>query len=241
MFKNKRKLYIISAIIFTLVLASSYTFFENRELKHDLKKEKQQSQMLEAGNDFKQMVTFYKQKYQDGKPNISGYKMMMESRKLAKQFAKESDGRFKEEWGRFLVRESIKKDIDPYIVYELLRIETGNQFDPKAVGPQTKYGRAYGMAQFMENTAPWISEMAGLEYKSKEQLFDPYYSIQLAIVYLDYLDAKYDDWDKALTAYHRGIYGMEKYLQEKGHANSWYAEEIQQKAKEQELIAVTDR
>ncbi|WP_221565605.1 lytic transglycosylase domain-containing protein [Alkalihalobacillus sp. TS-13] len=239
MFKNKR-FFSISAVILSLILAISYTLIQNNELKRDLKKEKQQSQMLEAEKDYKQMISFYKQKSQGGKPKASGYEMMVESKKLAKQFTKESDGRFKEEWGHFLVRESMKKGIDPYIVYELLRVETGNQFDPKAVGPETKYGRAYGMAQFMENTAPWISKMAGLEYKNKEQLFDPLYSIQLAIVYLDYLYSKYDNWDKALTAYHRGIYGMEKYIQEKGHAKSWYAEEIQQKAKEQELLAVTN-
>ncbi len=236
--KNKKYLYMLTGTILSLIAAFSYTLFQNHELKEDLEKEKAETLMLESEKDYQQMVSFYKQKGKEDKPQKSGYVIRKKAEKLSKQFKKESDGRFKEEWGKFLVREALRNDVDPYIVYELLRVETGNKFDPTLVGPETKYGRAYGMAQFMENTAPWIAEMAGMKYESKEQLFDPYYAIQLSIVYLDYLHAKYDDWDKALTAYHRGIYGLEKYIQKEGHAKSWYAKEIQEKAEEQELIAV---
>jgi soluble lytic murein transglycosylase-like protein len=236
--RNKKYFYTIIGAVLSILVAFSYTLIQNYELKQKLDKEKEQTLMLESEKDYQQMVSFYKQRSQGNKPQASGYVIRKKAKKLAKQFEKESEGRFKEEWGRFLVRESLRNDVDPYIVYELLRVETGNKFEPTLVGPETKYGRAYGMAQFMENTAPWIAEMAGMKYESKEQLFDPYYAIQLSVVYLDYLHAKYNDWNKALTAYHRGIYGLEKYIQKEGHAKSWYAKEIQEKAEEQELIAV---
>ncbi|MCF6137938.1 lytic transglycosylase domain-containing protein [Pseudalkalibacillus berkeleyi] len=239
--RNKKHLYILFGAFMSLIMALSYTFLQNHTLKQKLEKKKEQTLLLESEKDYQQMVSFYKKERQSKKPQASGFVVRKEAQKLAKQFHKHSDGRFKEEWGQFLVTESLRNDVDPYIVYELLRVETGNKFDPTLVGPKTKYGRAYGMAQFMENTAPWIAEMAGMEYESKEQLFNPYYAIQLSIVYLDYLHAKYDDWDKALTAYHRGMYGLEKYIQKEGHAESWYAKEIQQKAEKQELIAVGDK
>lgn len=237
----KKIVYLLSTFGLILFIAFSYTLVKNHQLKQQLSDQKEENLMLESEKDYQQMIAFYKQRSQGNKPQASGYVLRKEARKLAKQFEKQSEGRFKEEWGRFLVQESLRKDVDPYIVYELLRVETGNKFDPTLVGPETKYGRAYGMAQFMENTAPWIAKMAGMKYEGKEQLFDPYYAIQLSIVYLDYLHAKYDDWDKALTAYHRGMYGLEQYIQKEGHAKSWYAKEIQEKAEKQELIAVKDK
>lgn len=151
------------------------------------------------------------------------------SKEAANAMYNDSDGAFKEEWGLFLASEAANRDIDPFLVYELLRVETGGEFDPEMTGPQTSYGHAYGLAQFMTNTAPWIAEMASVEY-DEDLLFDPYYSMLLSVEYLDFLHDRYDDWDYALTAYHRGIYGMENYVSRNGHANSWYAEEIQEMA-----------
>lgn len=141
----------------------------------------------------------------------------------------DSDGHFKRDWAVLLGLEADKHGIDPLIVYELLKIESGETFDPDAVGPETRYGQAYGLAQFMENTGPWIAEKAGMDYE-KEKLFDPHYAIQLSVTYLSYLYDKYEDWDHALTAYHRGMTGLEKYIDENGDAASWYAVEIQENA-----------
>ncbi|MFA9559352.1 transglycosylase SLT domain-containing protein [Evansella sp. AB-rgal1] len=154
---------------------------------------------------------------------------------FSKVFSEDSDGRFQENWGRFLTIEAKRKGIDPFLVYELLKVETGGTFDPYLVGPQTVYGQAYGLAQFMENTGPWIAGMADLEY-DLQFLFDPYFSIQLCIVYLDFLYKLYEDWNHALTAYHRGIYGLEEYIEENGNAESWYALEIISNAKGHELV-----
>ncbi|MBU9713653.1 lytic transglycosylase domain-containing protein [Bacillus tamaricis] len=167
----------------------------------------------------------------------AGFLSWSEANELAEYLYEDSNGRFEKDWGRFLALESIKKDMDPFLVYELLRVETGGTFSPTAVGPQTRYGRAYGIAQFMRNTSPWIAEMAGLPY-NHDMLFDPLYSIELAITYLDFLYKQYGDWDHALTAYHRGIGGLQNYIARNGHAKSWYAVEIQENAKESQLVAV---
>ncbi|MCP3025662.1 lytic transglycosylase domain-containing protein [Halobacillus sp. A5] len=157
----------------------------------------------------------------------------------AEAFHKDSDEEFKKPWALFMVKQSEKYEVDPVVVYELLKVETGDTFNPKLVGPETKYGKAYGIGQFMKNTAPWIADMAGLRYE-EELLFDPYYSMQLAVVYLDYLYNKYNNWDEALTAYHRGVGGLKKYKEENGDAESWYAVEIQSKADSHETIAAAN-
>src|SRR5699024_9969196 len=145
--------------------------------------------------------------------------------KTADELVEDSNGQFKKTWAMYLVNESYHFDIDPQIPYELLKIETGGTFDPSLIGPKTKYGHAYGLGQFMKNTAPWIADMSNMTYDD-ELLFDPYYSIHLTHVYLDYLNTQYDNWDKTLTAYHRGIAGLEKFIKQNGHAKSNYATKI---------------
>lgn len=174
----------------------------------------------------------------DGLENINGYTDWKQIDRLAKYFYDDSNEKFKKEWGLFLVNEALRYEIDPYIVYELLKVETGGTFNPELIGPETKYGHAYGLAQFMKNTAPWIANMAGIPYK-EELLFDPYYSIQLSIVYLDFLYDRYGNWNKALTAYHRGMGGLQQYIRKNGHAKSWYAKKILSNSEEQKtLIAI---
>ncbi len=154
----------------------------------------------------------------------------------AEQLVKDSDGNFQRSWALYLVKEAEKYEIDPFLVYELLKVETGHTFDPNLVGPETKYGHAYGMAQFMKNTAPWIADMVDLPYE-EQLLYDPYYSMKLSLVYLDFLHHEYENWDEALTAYHRGMAGLEQYKLKNGHANSVYAETIQENAEKHQSVA----
>ncbi|PRO65152.1 lytic transglycosylase [Alkalicoccus urumqiensis] len=165
---------------------------------------------------------------------VKGHADWEQAGMFAAHVYEDSEGAFEKDWGLLLALEAEKQNIDPFVVYELLRVETGDTFDPELVGPETQYGHAYGMAQFMENTGPWIAEMAGLPYE-KELLFDPQYAIQLSVTYLSYLHDRYEgNWDEALTAYHRGMSGMKQYVQENGDAASWYAVEIQEKAEAME-------
>ncbi|OEH93725.1 lytic transglycosylase domain-containing protein [Bacillus solimangrovi] len=202
--------------------------------------EKDISDLEEKTITYRDAIKQTKSEENERNQGIATYKEWEEAEQLADHFVEKSDGKFKEEWALFMINEAKKENVDPSIVYELLAVETGERFDPTLQGPDTVYGRAYGLAQFMKNTAPWIADMAGLEYED-ELLFNPYYSIQLSITYLNFLHERYDgDWDQALTAYNRGIYGLEEYIEENGHAQSGYAKKIQNNAKENELIAFNE-
>jgi soluble lytic murein transglycosylase-like protein len=131
---------------------------------------------------------------------------------------------------RHLIEEANRLNIPEEILIKLLKIESN--FDSELVGPATKYGHAYGLAQFMKNTAPWISNMANIEYEFNK-LFDPYYSITLAATYLHYLQygdgekhMGYHDWHTSLTAYNRGMGGLRKYEQKYHTTVSTYSETI---------------
>jgi soluble lytic murein transglycosylase-like protein len=205
---------------------------ENQQLENKNEKMEKEIERLASTNN-------YLKEQSPKEVEKNGYHTWPKVEKQANRLVKESDGKFKKSWAMYLVREAERYEINPYLVYELLKVETGGTFDPELVGPETEYGRAYGMSQFMKNTAPWIADMADLPYED-ELLFDPYYSMQLSLVYLDFLKNKYNDWDEALTAYHRGMGGLKEYKRENGHAESWYAVEIQEKAKNHKTVAIAN-
>ncbi|MCD8511683.1 MAG: transglycosylase SLT domain-containing protein [Bacillus sp. (in: Bacteria)] len=215
---------------------------ENKTLQQQMNEliiiREQEKEQFKEAIEMERLVTFVESKPED--EEVPGLVLWENANEIADYFYEDSDGRFDRDWGLFLAMEAMQKEIDPFIVYELLRVETGGQFDPEVVGPQTRYGHAYGLAQFMHNTSPWIAEMANLPEYDHDMLFDPLYSIQLAVTYLDFLYSQYGDWDHALTAYHRGIYGMQRYKAENGHARSWYAAEIQEKAQGNRNLVATN-
>lgn len=212
-------------------MLTGYFAYSNHILAQDVSKKEQEVNRLVVEKDELEI---------ESRTTLSGsseasYTKWLDSTELADQLYKDSDGKFKKEWGMFLGELTQEKGMDPYIVYELLKVETGGNFDPKAEGPETRFGVAYGMGQFMTNTAPWIADRANLEYK-KELLFEPLYSIQLSVEYLDYLYSEYEDWDYALTAYNRGMTGLEKYIEKNGDAKSEYAVRIQHGVRQHDSI-----
>lgn len=227
------KVSIITVVLLFFITVTITLGFNNIDLQGQI--EALEVEMDELEESFQtEALKVYVEELPEGE-ETPGYEAWKQAELLSEHFYDDSDGNFKKDWGRFLAIEAEAKGIDPMLVYELLRVETGGTFDPKTVGPETIYGHAYGLAQFMENTAPWIAEMEGLNYR-EDKLFDPYFSMQLAVTYLDFLYSQYGDWDYALTAYHRGIYGMQQFVEDNGHAKSWYAVEIQESAAENDLL-----
>ncbi|HEU5138778.1 MAG TPA: transglycosylase SLT domain-containing protein [Bacillales bacterium] len=229
MFTFIAKNWLSCALVMIIAMVTTewiYAEKDNRQLKAQLQEQKDHKARIAA---MKDMVKAYSKQERNLTSTENGYEAWMTTEQIASRFYKKSDHQFKKEWGLFLATESRKRGVDPDIVFELLKVETGGTFDPELVGPKTKYGRAYGMAQFMTNTAPWIAKMADMPYE-KNKLFDPYYSIELSITYLDFLYEEYGNWNKALTAYNRGIYGMKSYVREHGDSRSSYAVTIRQRA-----------
>ncbi|GAF24592.1 hypothetical protein JCM19047_4510 [Bacillus sp. JCM 19047] len=118
-------------------------------------------------------TAFFKNDGLDASFNVEGNgDTWKKAKQVSEALYQDSDGHFEQSWGLYLGLVADQKDVDPFLVYELLKVESGATFDEHAIGPETKYGHAYGMAQFMTNTAPWIADMAELEYK-KDYLFNP--------------------------------------------------------------------
>ncbi|MBM7569646.1 transglycosylase SLT domain-containing protein [Aquibacillus albus] len=226
-------------IIVVIVVGGMYVLSIDKSYKEQLSELKQENQGLKQENNRLKAEKKYLQTLQVNDDGENGYYTWPNLVEKAEGLVEASEGNFKKSWALYLIKESQKFDIDPYIVFELLKVETGGTFNPELVGPETKYGHAYGIAQFMKNTAPWIADMAGLPYKD-ELLFDPYYSMQLSIVYLDFLYHQYENWDETLTAYHRGIQGLKTYKKNNGHAKSDYAVTIQTNAKAHPTIAMAN-
>ncbi|ADU31040.1 lytic transglycosylase domain-containing protein [Evansella cellulosilytica] len=205
---------------------------EDLNRKRDTEKEK-----FEEALQLERIIAYVESEEGSEYDDVAHYISWEMANEFADYFYEDSGGLFKKDWGKFLALAASEKDIDPLIIYELLRVETGGTFNPETIGPQTRYGRAHGLAQFMKNTSPWIADMANLPY-NHDMLYDPLYSIELAVTYLDFLYSQYGDWDHALTAYHRGIGGMQNYIERNGHARSWYAVEIQEAAAESKAVAM---
>lgn len=219
-----------------LVLSVVGSLVVNFNQHSELASLEEKNRLLAAENKQIRIETSYKPDFLSTKVD-GNYKYWAEIEETAEKMVSDSEGRFNKTWAIYLTNEAIQYEIDPFLVYELLKVETGHTFDPELIGPETIYGHAYGMAQFMHNTAPWIADMAGLPY-SDELLFDPFYSMNLSIVYLDFLHHTYDSWDKALTAYHRGMSGMENYMNRTGTARSHYADVIQTNAERHHTLAM---
>ncbi|WP_173916125.1 lytic transglycosylase domain-containing protein [Halobacillus sp. Marseille-Q1614] len=218
----------------TVILVTGSILIVNHMKEQDNRELALQKKQLEEKHE--KLKSEYEYISQQNVEEDISFKYWSEMEVQAENLHEDSGGAFKRSWAIYLVKKANEYKVDPVIVYELLKVETGRTFDPSLVGPKTKYGKAYGMAQFMTNTAPWIADMADLPYK-KDYLFDPYYAMHLSIVYLDYLHNKYNNWNEALTAYHRGMGGLKQYKEENGDADSWYAEEIQSNAAAHETLA----
>jgi soluble lytic murein transglycosylase-like protein len=156
--------------------------------------------------------------------------------KAVKHYRSEIDQQLSKDEIHHLIREANRLNIPVEILLKLLKIESN--FNNELVGPPTKYGHAYGMAQFMKNTAPWIANMANMEYEFKK-LFDTSYSITLAATYLHYLQygnggshEGYQNWHTSLTAYNRGMGGLRSYKRKYQTTISSYSETIISEAEE---------
>ncbi|WP_245711564.1 lytic transglycosylase domain-containing protein [Gracilibacillus ureilyticus] len=230
----KKLLWVMTCFVFLIAGFSMYKITQYKAQIDNLKVDK-----VELTNKISQMETqtAYLLNNNPTKLDSSNFESWSNYFETAEIMVKDSGGNFLRPWATFLVKEAEKYDIDPFLVYELLKVESGATFNPTLIGPKTRYGHAHGLAQFMKNTAPWVADMAKLPYED-ELLYDPYYSIKLSLVYLDYLYDQYQNWDETLTAYHRGMTGMKRYKLKNGHAKSEYALMIQTNAEKHDLLAI---
>ena len=97
-------------------------------------------------------------------------------------------------------REARANYVPPLLLAALLKQES--QFKASATGPMTRYGRAKGMAQFIDTTATeW-----GLTNP-----YDGVSAIKAAARYIKWLYGQAGTWRKAVAAYNWGIGNVRKY------------------------------
>lgn len=107
-----------------------------------------------------------------------------------------------------VAEESEKNDLDPALVYGVIRAESG--FDPNAVSR----ANARGLMQMTPQTFEWVQTMIpGSEELTADDLFDPKVNIQFGCELLSLLLSHYENESTAICAYNAGIGNVDSWLE----------------------------
>ena len=103
---------------------------------------------------------------------------------------------YKMPYKNIVFRVSKKYNIDPYLVYAIMRQES--LFDPYAVS----VAGAKGLMQLMDRTARWVSRKYGIKLRN---IYDPKQNIEIGVAYLSYLNKLWKgDLAKIIASYNAG-------------------------------------
>lgn len=106
---------------------------------------------------------------------------------------------FPEPWWDTIQAESVKNNLDPYLVASLIRQES--EFDPSAIS----YANAWGLMQLLPSVGRKMAREEGIEHFQTFQLLDPVMNIRLGTRYLrQMLDRFGGVQEYALAAYNAG-------------------------------------
>jgi soluble lytic murein transglycosylase len=101
-------------------------------------------------------------------------------------------------YGEFVDKYSEKYSVPPYIIYSVIKAESG--FDSAA---KSSAG-AVGLMQIMPETYKDIAARMIGETANEGLLYDPETNIKYGTYYLRYLYDKFESWDLAFAAYNAG-------------------------------------
>lgn len=108
---------------------------------------------------------------------------------------------------RAILKESAKYNFDPVFVAAIIKTES--RYNPHAIG---KVGEI-GLMQIRPETAAWIAEKMGLDFKAANDLRDPVKNIQIGVAYMDYLRGTFPDKAyRYIAAYNMGPKNVRKLL-----------------------------
>ena len=91
---------------------------QNKQLQNKLVVAEERNEELKIEREMAEMKSYFETKPIDSEI-VLNYASWVQSKQLAEQLYKDSNGLFQKEWGLFLGELAQKKNIDPYIVYEL--------------------------------------------------------------------------------------------------------------------------
>lgn len=108
---------------------------------------------------------------------------------------------------RAILKESAKYNFDPVFVAAVIKTES--RYNPLAIGTVGEIG----LMQIRPETAAWISEKLGLDFKAANDLRDPVKNIQIGVAYMDYLRTAFPDKAyRYIAAYNMGPKNVRKLL-----------------------------
>lgn len=111
-------------------------------------------------------------------------------------------------YGEYVEKYSREYDIDPYMVYAIIKAESNFNPDAKSASD------AVGLMQIMEATAIETANKMELDV-AEEDLFDPELNIKIGLKYFADLLSKYDNnYYLAIIAYNAGIGNVDKWIEE---------------------------
>ncbi|WP_350344389.1 lytic transglycosylase domain-containing protein [Proteinivorax tanatarense] len=112
------------------------------------------------------------------------------------------------EYNELVYEYSEKYDLDPYLIFSIIRIES--RYNEDAVSRRG----ALGLMQLMPDTAKWIGEKQDIEINNNEDILNPETNIALGSWYLKHLIDYYDDKTIAIAAYNAGRGNVSRWLEE---------------------------
>lgn len=106
-----------------------------------------------------------------------------------------------------VVASSARWQVDPALVYGLMRAESAMQ--PDAHSP----AGARGLLQLMPSTAEAVARRNGLPLNGANELWQPDINLELGIAHLAELQARYDgNWVQVAAAYNAGVNAVQRWL-----------------------------
>ncbi len=126
---------------------------------------------------------------------------------------------------KIIEKVSRKYNVPFELAYEVVRLESN--FNEKLTN-YNEWNDTFdrGLFQLNDNTSPWLAEKVGIKDFNYEMTYDPELSASMGMWYLSYLYSRFDNWHDALTAYNRGIHGLEKFKERTGSSRSVYSRKI---------------
>lgn len=125
---------------------------------------------------------------------------------------------YKIEFEELVTQYSSEFDIDPYLVYAVIKTESG--FEPDAI---SNVG-ARGLMQIMNDTFDWIKlKLQDDNSKSFDDMFIPAENIRYGCFLLSYLYKEFQVYETAIAAYHAGRTATAKWLTNQDYSDDGYS------------------
>lgn len=122
---------------------------------------------------------------------------------------------FPAEFNAIIFREAEKHEVDPYLIFALIRQES--TFDPKALSK----ANAYGLMQLLPSTARTVARQMKLRRPALARLYDPDTNIRLGTKHLADLLQKFNGQeDKALAGYNAGVHRVDLWMSDEPFEDS---------------------